>query len=160
MESLHVKFKKADQDKFELTLVNIHFQNVIHIKDTVQCVRLAIETPPARGERVRIMNQMTEVHRVVDLANMLVDMAGAEIDFVKNPRLEAAENDLIVKNDGLLKLGLEPITLQGGLMDEVIDIAKAYVDRVDKDKIPCRSYWRADRAEDETPSAQKEAAAE
>ena len=40
----------------------------IHIRDTVRCIQLAVEHPPERGERVRIFNQMTEVHRVIDLA--------------------------------------------------------------------------------------------
>jgi len=31
----------------------------IHIQDTVRCIQLAVETPPERGERVRIFNQMT-----------------------------------------------------------------------------------------------------
>ena len=36
----------------------------IHIQDTVRCIQLAIENPPQPGERVRILNQMTETHRV------------------------------------------------------------------------------------------------
>ena len=35
----------------------------IHIQDTVRCIQLAIEHPPEAGERVRIFNQMTEIHR-------------------------------------------------------------------------------------------------
>ena len=42
----------------------------IHIQDTVRCIELAVEHPPERGERVRIFNQMTEVHRVIDLAEL------------------------------------------------------------------------------------------
>jgi UDP-sulfoquinovose synthase len=40
----------------------------IHIQDTVRCIQLAVENPPQTGERVRIMNQMTETHRVRELA--------------------------------------------------------------------------------------------
>ena len=40
----------------------------IHITDTVKCVQLAIENPPAAGEPVQIMNQMTECHRLRELA--------------------------------------------------------------------------------------------
>ena len=32
----------------------------IHIQDTVRCIELAMKAPPQKGERVRIMNQMTE----------------------------------------------------------------------------------------------------
>ena len=45
----------------------------IHITDTVKCVQLALENPPERGDRVKILNQMTETHRVRDLANGLAE---------------------------------------------------------------------------------------
>ena len=51
---------------------------------------------------------------------MVSRLTGAEIDFVTNPRKEAAENDLFVENRQLLDLGLDPITLEDGLMREVI----------------------------------------
>ena len=57
----------------------------IHIQDTVRCVQLAVENPPLDGEKVRIMNQMTETHRVRDLAKMIADLAGAEMQLVPNP---------------------------------------------------------------------------
>ena len=65
----------------------------IHIQDSVRCIQLAVENPPASGERVRIFNQMTETHRLIDLAELVSRLTGAEIDFVDNPRNEAAEND-------------------------------------------------------------------
>lgn len=114
----------------------------IHIQDTCRCIELALTNPPAKGDRVQILNQMTETHRVRDLAKMIADRTNAEIAYLDNPRNEAPENDLHVANDKFLGLGLEPIKLSEGMLEEVRDIAGRYAARCDKSKIPCVSPWR------------------
>ena len=113
----------------------------IHIKDTAKCIQIALENPPQANERVKIYNQMVETHRVKDLAQKVSKLTDAEITYLKNPRNEAAENELHVKNDCFLTDGLLPTTLDEGLLEEVIEIAEKFKSRADTTKILCKSNW-------------------
>jgi UDP-sulfoquinovose synthase len=113
----------------------------IHMQDMVRCVQIALENPPATGDRVKIFNQMTETHRVRDLAELIGRITGAEVQMVPNPRKESAENELHVVNDAFIDLGLNPTTLSEGLLLEVEQIAERYRDRADLSRVPATSLW-------------------
>lgn len=113
----------------------------IHIQDTVKCIELAILNPPERQERVRIFNQMSEVFRVVELADLVSKMSGVPFQHLENPRKELETNELAVDNSGLRKLGFEPITLDQGLLGELIDTACRYRSRLDKNKVLSVPKW-------------------
>jgi UDP-sulfoquinovose synthase len=115
----------------------------IHIRDSVRCIEIALNNPPESGSKVLVRNQVTETHRLLDLAKMIGDLTGGEIAHLPNPRREAEENDLAVRNDQFLALGLQPTTLSEGLLEEITEIASKYRDRVDPTKIIARSVWRA-----------------
>jgi UDP-sulfoquinovose synthase len=115
----------------------------IHIRDTVRCIELAITNPPESGSRVQVLNQITETHQVLELAKLVADTMGVDIAYLPNPRREADENDLVVRNDQFLALGLKPTTLSEGLLEECTEIASKYKDRADLTKIMARSVWRA-----------------
>lgn len=113
----------------------------IHIQNSVECIELAIANPPARGDRVKIFNQMTETHRVSSIASHIATMTNGTVDYVDNPRNEAAQNELLVENKQFLALGLTPIYLSDDRIDEELNLAITYSQRVDQSKIPCTSRW-------------------
>jgi UDP-sulfoquinovose synthase len=89
-----------------------------------------------------VFNQVTESHRVRDLAQMVSELTGAEVVQLPNPRREAAENELVVTNARFLGLGLDATTLSERLFDECTGIASKYRHRVMPSKIVARSVWR------------------
>jgi len=113
----------------------------IHIRDSVKCIELAISSPPSRGDRVRVMNQVTETHRVSELATLVAELTGARIAYCDNPRKEDDSNELEVVNQNLLSLGLEPTFLASELLVEISSSVSPFADRIDRSKIPCMSTW-------------------
>jgi len=118
----------------------------IHIKDTVKCIELAIQNPPNSSEKVKVMNQMTETHKVSDLANIVKNMTNCEIKYIPNPRNEDDSNELHVENESLIHMGLKPTLLETGLLREISEISVKYKDRCDKDKIKPTSFWNRDKS--------------
>lgn len=115
----------------------------INIQDTVRCVMLAVANPPARGDKVKILNQVAETHRVRDLAALVAEVTGASVALVDNPRKEAAENTLKVSNRGFRKLGLNPILLRDSLLEETLEIVERFKHRANIDAVPATTLWTA-----------------
>lgn len=113
----------------------------IHIQNTIECIRLAIENAPST-EKVAIYNQVAEVHQVLWLAEFMKNMtAGAKIKRYDNPRKEKVENNLAVDNHSLRDLGFKPIFLKEALCDEVLAMATKYKARCDLSKILSSAQW-------------------
>lgn len=114
---------------------------LINIKDTVRCIELALANPPARGDRVRIVNQLAETRSVREMAEIVAKVTGAQIAEVANPRKEAPSNSLRASNRSFRKMGLEPILLKDALLEETLDVVERYKHRYDPAKVPARSLW-------------------
>jgi UDP-sulfoquinovose synthase len=113
----------------------------INIRDTVRCIELALMNPPSSGSGVRVLNQMTEVHRVIDLAQLISRLFRVKVNPVSNPRTEDEENELDASCNGLVQLGLKPTLLEEGLLIELKDIAHKYHHRANVSRIPSQSTW-------------------
>eukprot|EP01113_Clastostelium_recurvatum_P021120 TRINITY_DN249_c0_g1_i2.p1 TRINITY_DN249_c0_g1~~TRINITY_DN249_c0_g1_i2.p1 ORF type:complete len:481 (-),score=120.21 TRINITY_DN249_c0_g1_i2:82-1398(-) len=113
----------------------------IHIRDSVRCIEIALSNPPKPADRVLIFNQITETHRVRDLAALINQLTGVPVGNIGNPRNEAAENDLVVENKQFLELGLKPTKLSEGLLYEITELASKFSDRCDVSRIAPCSFW-------------------
>ncbi len=110
----------------------------IHIQDTTRCIELAINNRPPKEAKVQIFNQITQTHRVKDLAETLSKMVdGVKVSYIDNPRkdIEDKENEFFVAKECFLSMGLKPIFFEEGLVSEIHEIAEKYQHRCDRSKI-------------------------
>ncbi|MBA0622373.1 hypothetical protein Godav_007924 [Gossypium davidsonii] len=118
----------------------------LDIRDTVQCVELAIANPAKPGE-FRVFNQFTEQFSVNELA-ALVTKAGQKLGLdvqtisVPNPRVEAEEHYYNAKNTKLIELGLKPHLLSDSLLDSLLNFAIEFKDRIDTKQIMPSVSWK------------------
>ena len=84
----------------------------IDLVDSIQCLTLAVENPPDKGE-YRVFNQLDQVYNLTDLAAKVVQVARriglvAETASISNPRLEKEEHYYEVEHIKLKQLGFQP----------------------------------------------------
>ena len=129
----------------------------LNIRDTLNCVELAVANPAAAGE-FRVFNQFTEQFSVLELAELVKHAAehlGYEvaIDHVENPRVEKEEHYYNAVNTKLLDLGLEPTLLKEELIESVLHAVERYKEHVIESSIDPHTRWNpADGAK--TPAGQ------
>ncbi|MGD9332688.1 MAG: NAD-dependent epimerase/dehydratase family protein, partial [Desulfobacterales bacterium] len=117
----------------------------LNIKDTLNCIRLAIETPVAGGE-MRILNQFTETFSVHQLASR-VEQVGHQmglkvtLDHIENPRKEAEEHYYNPRHSGLLEMGLEPNYLTDSVIAQMLEFAIAHKSRIQREQIFRKVKW-------------------
>jgi UDP-sulfoquinovose synthase len=117
----------------------------LNIIDTLNCVRLSLENPAAKGE-LRILNQFTETFSVNQLAQKVQRVARsmgfkAEISTVENPRLEAEEHYYNPAHTGLLDLGLKPQYLTDEVLAEMIEFAAKHKKAIRPEQIFRKVTW-------------------
>jgi UDP-sulfoquinovose synthase len=118
----------------------------LNIRDTLQCVELAVDNPAEAGE-FRVFNQFTEHFSVAELADLVQRSAGevgieVEIDHLDNPRVEAEEHYYNPVHTKLLDLGLQPSYLGDELVRSMLKAIEANRDRVIESAIDPRTTWK------------------
>ena len=118
----------------------------LNIKDTLQCVELAMLNPPEDGERMRVFNQFTESFSVMQLAQSVQRAAAkigidVEIGHYENPRVESEVHYYNPKHSNLFDLGLKPHYLEDSLVESVLNRVVQFKDRIVPDQIVPRIRW-------------------
>jgi UDP-sulfoquinovose synthase len=118
-------------------------RGIIDIRDTVECVRLAVENPAARGE-YRVFNQMTESMSVAEIAKVVARAVArpVEIEYLDNPRVESENHHYNVVHTRLVELGLKPHLLSDTLVTSLIGVVERHRDRIDLDAVRPSVDWR------------------
>lgn len=129
-----------------LSVWTMQTRGYLDIRDTVQCVELAIANPAQRGE-FRVFNQFTEQFSVNELATLVTkagEKLGVEVKTasVPNPRVEAEEHYYNPKHTKLIELGLKPHLLSDSLLDSLLNFAIQFKDRVDTKQIMPNVSWK------------------
>jgi len=117
----------------------------LNLKDTLQCVALAANSPPEKGE-LRILNQFTESFSVNELANRVHrvgnDMGlNVKIDSIENPRKEHEEHYYNPRHSGLKELGLKPHLISDEIVASMLDRILQYRDNIRTQLIQPRVKW-------------------
>ena len=117
----------------------------LNIKDTLNCVRLALEHPAEQGE-LRIFNQFTETFSVNELAYKVQAVGktlglNVDINNIENPRKELEEHYYNPQHTGLLELGLEPNYLTDEVLVKMVDQVMKHQDRIETHKIFRGTKW-------------------
>jgi UDP-sulfoquinovose synthase len=114
----------------------------IHIENSMDCIVIAIENPSTTLGKVKIFNQVTETHRLSDLAHLIKSIYDdTEITYIENPRIELVSNDLIVKNQQFLDKGLSPISLSKDEIGNIYEFIKKHKDNIKPELVMPLSKW-------------------
>lgn len=111
----------------------------LNIRDTLQCVHKAHQSPAKKGE-LRIFNQIMETFSVNELADK-VRAAGTSLGYeisikhLENPRKEAEEHYYNPKYQGLKDMGVQPHYLTDRVLHDMFRLVDRYKENIRKEII-------------------------
>ncbi|MGW2188593.1 NAD-dependent epimerase/dehydratase family protein [Streptomyces sp. NPDC001719] len=123
-------------------------RGLLSLADSMQCLTLAMEHPPAPGE-YRVFNQLRDVQSIGRLAELVRDAARslgipAQIAAVDNPRAEAERHHYNPDSEKLRALGFRPSAPIDEELRQMIGDLLPHADRVKThaDRLPPTVRWR------------------
>jgi UDP-sulfoquinovose synthase len=118
----------------------------INLKDTLQCINLAIQNPPGK-DKLSIYNQFTEQFSVNELSKIVKNALkyiniDVKINHLDNPRVESEKHYYNADNKGMKKLGLKPTLLTKDTIIEIAEYVIKYKKRINKKIIQPKINWK------------------
>lgn len=120
----------------------------IALRDSIQCLTIAIDNPPEKGE-YRVFNQFDETYSVNELATIVTKIAKklgfeVETEHIDNPRVEAEEHYYNPDHENLRKLGFRPVHKLEEELEIMLTDLNRFRDRIEakKDRILPTVLWR------------------
>lgn len=128
---------------------------MLSLADCIQCLTLAIENPPdpdGPGRYpYRAINQFDEAYRVRELAEMVAEKTGADIEHVDNPRVEDDSDHFYEPERSVLdSLGYEPTRSIESEVDHALDVVERYSERIPVDELQPATDWRGEELKRES----------
>lgn len=117
----------------------------LNLRDTLQCVRLAAESPAGKGE-LRIFNQLTEnfsVNEAAEKIKAVGDNMGLNVQIqpIANPRKEKEEHYYNPVHSGLTELGLKPHYMTDEVIAGMLERVISNEDNIVNERIMPRVKW-------------------
>ena len=111
----------------------------LNIKDTLQCVYKAAESPASKGE-LRIFNQIMETFSANDIAAQVERVGNSlglnvRVDHIENPRKEMEEHYYNPTYQGLIDIGVEPHYLTDDVMKGIFEEVIKHKNNIRRDVI-------------------------
>lgn len=117
------------------------------LKDSIQCLRIAIDYPPKIGE-YRTFNQFENIYSIIQLAGYVEDAAEKlnmkipDTSFIDNPRTEDSHHYYSPRHAKLFELGYMPSTNIQELITEMLEVVCFYQSRINPNCILPTTKWR------------------
>ena len=116
------------------------------LNDSIQCLTLAIENPPSKGE-YRTLNQFENIYTINNLAKIVCEEANkldlnTKMDHLTNPRKEAESHYYNPTHQKLFDLGYVPTTDIAGEIGKLLVQLLPYAIRVREKVIAPKISWK------------------